>query len=81
MRIVTAAYARAHLPKLLDAASRGERITIARHKKPVTELGPSPEARRPVPILGGVKGIRVVDPRWAEPMTEQEIEAMLEDRY
>jgi antitoxin (DNA-binding transcriptional repressor) of toxin-antitoxin stability system len=81
MKIVTAAYARAHLPKLLDAASRGERITIARHKKPVAELGPSPEAQHPVPILGGVKGIRVLDPRWAEPMTEQQIEAMLEERY
>jgi antitoxin (DNA-binding transcriptional repressor) of toxin-antitoxin stability system len=81
MRIVSATYARAHLPKLLDAASRGERITIARHKKPIAELGPSPKAQRPMPILGGVKGIRIVDRRWAEPMTKQEIEAMLGDRY
>jgi len=79
--MVNAAYARAHLPKLLDAASRGERITIARHKKPVAELGPSPKAHRPLPILGGVKGIKILDPRWADPMTEQEVEAMLEERY
>ncbi len=81
MKSVTAAYARAHLPKLLDAASSGEAITITRHKKPVAQLGPSPQAQRPVPILGGVKGIRVIDPHWADPMTEQEIEEMLEDRY
>lgn len=81
MKFVSAAYARAHLPELLDAASRGQRITIARHKKPVAELGPSPEAERRAPILGGVKGIKILDPRWAEPMTEQEIEAMLEDHY
>ena len=81
MKMVSAAFARAHLPKLLDAASRGERITIARHKKPVAELGPSRKAHRPAPILGGVKGIRVLDPRWADPMTEQEIEAILKERY
>jgi antitoxin (DNA-binding transcriptional repressor) of toxin-antitoxin stability system len=81
MKVVSAAYARAHLPKLLDAASRGERITIARHKKPIAELGPSPKAQRPMPILGGVKGIRILDPRWADPMTEQEIESMLKDHY
>ena len=81
MKVVSAAYARAHLPKLLDAASRGERITIARHKKPIAELGPSPKAQRPMPILGGVKGIRILDPRWADPMPEQEIESMLKDHY
>lgn len=81
MKTVTAAYARAHLPELLNAASRGERITIARHRKAVAELGPSPKAQRPVPILGGVKGIKILDPHWSDPMTEKEIAKMLEDRY
>jgi len=81
MKTVTAAYARAHLPELLDAASQGERITIARHRKPVAELGPSPEADPPKRVLGGVKGIKVFALDWADPMTEEEIEDMLEDRY
>lgn len=81
VKTVTAAYARAHLTKLLDAASRGERTTIARHRRPVAELGPSRQGRRPVPVLGSVKGIKIFDPHWADAMTEKEIEEMLEDRY
>jgi len=81
VKTVTAAYARAHLPELLNAASQGERITIARHRKPVAELGPSREAHPPTRVLGGVKGIKVFDRHWADPMTEEEIAKMLKDRY
>jgi hypothetical protein len=34
-----------------------------------------------VPVLGGVKGIKILDSQWAKAMPEEEIEAMLDDRY
>lgn len=41
--------AKTHLAALLDRVSRGERITITRHGKPVAQLVPvQPEAERDV---------------------------------
>lgn len=74
MKTVTAAYARAHLPELLEYVSKGNRVTIERHRKPVAEIGPSPAAERPVPKFGTLKGkAQIVDPRAFDPLTEEEL--------
>jgi prevent-host-death family protein len=45
MTTVTAYEAKTHLPRLLRAVERGERIVITRHGKPVAELVPFVEHR------------------------------------
>jgi antitoxin (DNA-binding transcriptional repressor) of toxin-antitoxin stability system len=76
------AFAKAHLPELVERASKGERITIVRYKKPVAELGPSSEAHKRKPKFGTLKGkAYLIDPRALEPMTDEEVDAFLEGRY
>lgn len=81
MKTVTAAYARAHLPELLDYVSRGNRVTIERHRKPIAEIGPSPAAERPAPKFGTGKGkVKLVDPQAFDPMTDEQVDALLAGR-
>jgi antitoxin (DNA-binding transcriptional repressor) of toxin-antitoxin stability system len=82
MKTTTMAYAKAHLPKLIERVARGERITIMRYKKPVAELGPSAAAERPKPKFGTGKGkITLIDLRAFDPMTDVEVDAFIEGRY
>lgn len=47
MKTVSVAEAKAHLPKLLQAAEAGEQVVITRHGKPVAEVAPvRDDARR-----------------------------------
>jgi antitoxin (DNA-binding transcriptional repressor) of toxin-antitoxin stability system len=81
MKTVTAAYARAHLPELLDFASKGGRVTIERHRKPIAEIGPSPAAEKPVPKFGTGKGkVKLIDPHAFDPMTDEQVNAFIEGR-
>jgi prevent-host-death family protein len=82
MRVVSAAYAKANLPELLDSVEKGDSITIARYNKPVADLVPSQKAVRPAPRFGTGKGkVKILDPNWARPMTEEEVDAFIEGRY
>jgi antitoxin (DNA-binding transcriptional repressor) of toxin-antitoxin stability system len=82
MRTATMAYAKAHLPELVERVSRGERITIMRYKKPVAELGPSPVAEKPKPKFGTLKGkVILYDPNAFKPMTDGEVDALIDGRY
>lgn len=78
---VTAAYAKANLPELLRAVERGETVTISRYRKPIALLTSAPQSERRIPRIGTVDGIKILDPNWAAPMTEREIDKMLKDRY
>ncbi len=81
---VSAAYAKANLPKLLKEASKGKSTIVVRYKKPVAMIVPAPDAKpeKPVRRMGTGKGrIRILDPHWADPMTDEEVDAMLEGRY
>ena len=80
--VVSAAYAKANLPELLQAVSRGERITISRYNKPVADMVPSKQAVKPAPKFGTGKGkIKILDPNWAAPMTDEEVDAFLAGKY
>ena len=78
---VTASYAKAKLPELLKAVERGQTITICRYNKPVAELAPVKPVRKPRKF-GTLKGkVKIIDPNWAAPMTDEEVDAFLEGRY
>ncbi len=47
MKTVGAYEAKTHLPRLLDEVEAGEIITITKHGRPVAQLVPPPDARRP----------------------------------
>lgn len=79
---VTAAFAKANLPKLLKAVERGESITISRYHRTVAVLNPAPDAPKPKRKLGTLRGkIKIPDPNWAAPMTDEEAEEFIEGRY
>ncbi|MGB9032618.1 MAG: type II toxin-antitoxin system prevent-host-death family antitoxin [Acidobacteriaceae bacterium] len=83
-KTISAAQARARLPQLLDDVEKGKSIVISRYNKPVALISPLPaaEAQKPVRRMGTGKGrVRIIDPHWADPMTDEEVDAMLEGRY
>lgn len=66
--------AKTHLSKLIERASRGEEVIIARAGKPVarlTALEPVEHGRR----FGAMKGKATVDDRFFEPLPEDELAA------
>jgi antitoxin (DNA-binding transcriptional repressor) of toxin-antitoxin stability system len=72
---VSVAEAKNRLPALIKRAESGERVTICRRGKPVAELVRSRvEAKKPK--LGTMRGkMKILDPDWWKPMTEEETEA------
>jgi prevent-host-death family protein len=80
--IVTAAWAKAHLPELLNEVEKGETIVISRYKKPVAVISPVVPAEKPKPKFGTGKGqVKLIDPHAFDPMTDEEVDALLEGRY
>jgi prevent-host-death family protein len=63
MKSVNIADAKAHLPELVDRASRGEQIVIARNGKPRARLVPLSHHARRVPGRGPAGGVPLVDAR------------------
>jgi antitoxin (DNA-binding transcriptional repressor) of toxin-antitoxin stability system len=78
---VSSAYAKTNFGELLKAVQSGAVVTIQRYKKPVAILSPPPRPERRRPQFGTVKGIKILDPNWAAPMTDDEVDEMLKDRY
>jgi antitoxin (DNA-binding transcriptional repressor) of toxin-antitoxin stability system len=84
LNIVSAAYAKANLPKLLRDAAKGKSVVVARYKKPIAMIvpAPAPESEKPVRRFGTGKGrVRIIDPHAFDPMTDEEVEAFVEGRY
>jgi prevent-host-death family protein len=72
MSTVTIHQAKTNLSKLIERASQGEEIIIARGSKPVAKLvplGPINGKRQP----GSWKGKFVLGPEFFEPMSESEL--------
>jgi antitoxin (DNA-binding transcriptional repressor) of toxin-antitoxin stability system len=81
-KTVSAAYAKANFPSLLKEAEAGKTIIVSRYKKPVAVIAPPPQAQDHRVKFGTGKGrVRIVDPHWADPMTDEEVEAFVEGRY
>jgi prevent-host-death family protein len=58
MTTVSAYEAKTHPPRLLRAAKRGETVIIARHGKPVAQLGPVEEPRRSEDIAAVIERMK-----------------------
>jgi prevent-host-death family protein len=72
MPTVTIHQAKTNLSKLIERASQGEEIIIARGSKPVARLVPVGAVkgkRQP----GSLKGKLVIGPEFFEPMSESEL--------
>ncbi len=74
--------ARKKLPKLIKAVERGELVTICRRGVPIADLVRTTPTTRKKPKFGTLRGkIKVLDPDWWKPMTDDEVEAFLGGRY
>ena len=78
---VSVAEAKNKLPKLIKAVEDGESVTIYRHGTPVVDLVRTTKALREKPKFGTLKGkVAALDPDWWKPMTDDEVDALVEDR-
>lgn len=78
---VSVADAKNKLPELIKAVEDGEPVTICRRGLPVVDMV---RTKKPAPRkikLGRLKGkIKVLDPDWWKPMTDDEVEDFLSGR-
>ena len=72
MPIVTIRQAKTNLVRLIERASRGEEIIIARGLKPVVRLVPVAEVKK-VRKPGSLKGKISIGPEFFEPLSEDEL--------
>lgn len=78
---VSVAEAKNKLPKLIKAVEDGERVTICRRGVPVADIVRTKAAPRKERVLGQRRGeIRIIDPDWWKPMTDEEVDDFLEGR-
>jgi len=82
MENVKTTYAKAHFQELLARVARGERITICRYNTPVADLVPSRPQEKPKPKFGTGKGkVKIFDPHWLDPMSDEEADAFVMGHY
>jgi prevent-host-death family protein len=78
---VSVADAKNKLPELIKAVEGGESVTICRRGVPVVDMVRTKEPARKARRLGSLRGkVRVFDPEWWKPMTDDEVEAFIEGR-
>jgi prevent-host-death family protein len=78
---VSVAEAKNTLPKLIKAVEEGESVTIYRHGTPVVDIVRTTKADPKKPKFGTLKGkVTVLEPDWWKPMTDDEVEALLDGR-
>ena len=74
---VNVADAKNKLPELIKAVEDGETVTICRRGVPVVDIV---RTKTPVPkkrVFGGMKDkIKIHDPNWWKPMSDEEIEEL-----
>ena len=79
---VSVADAKNKLPELIKAVEKGEPVTICRRGVPVVDIVRTRKPGRKVRKLGTMKGkIKIIDPDWWKPMTDEEVEDFISGRY
>jgi antitoxin (DNA-binding transcriptional repressor) of toxin-antitoxin stability system len=79
---VSVAEAKNKLPELLKAVEAGKPVTICRRGHPVVDMVRSKEPAANKPRLGTLRGkIKINDPDWWKPMTDEEADNFVEGRY
>lgn len=78
---VSVAEAKNTLPKLIKAVEDGESVTIYRHGVPVVDIIRTTKTDAKKPQFGTLKGkVSPIDPDWWKPMTDTDMEALLDGR-
>ena len=78
---VSVAEAKNKLTALIKAAENGETVTICRRGEPAADLIRSAAKLRKKPKLGTMRDkIKIHDPDWWKPMTDEEAETFIEGR-
>ena len=78
---VSVAEAMNQLPRLIRAVEDGESVTICRDGTPVVDIMRTSRARTEKPKFGTMKDrVRVLDPDWWKPMTDDEVDALFHGR-
>lgn len=78
---VSVAEAKNTLPKLIKAVEDGESVTIYRRGTPVVDIVRTTKAHPERPEFGTLKGkIRALDPDWWKPMTDEDVDALVDGR-
>jgi prevent-host-death family protein len=79
---VSVADAKNKLTELIKAVENGEPVTICRRGVPVVDLVRTEKSDRRKRPLGMLKGkIKINDPDWWKPMTDEEVDDFLAGRY
>jgi len=79
---VNVAEAKNKLPELIKAVEDGESVTICRRGAPVADLVRTATAGEGKRKFGTLKGkIIEIDPDWWKPMTDEEVDDLMEGRY
>jgi antitoxin (DNA-binding transcriptional repressor) of toxin-antitoxin stability system len=78
---VSVAVAKNELTKLIKAVENGEKVTICRRGVPTVDIVRTTVPTGRAPKFGTMRDkIIIHDPDWARPMTDEEVDAMLEER-
>jgi len=78
---VSVSEAKNTLPKLIKAVEDGESVTIYRHGTPVVDIVRTTKADPQKPKFGTLKDkVTALDPEWWKPMTDADVEALLDGR-
>jgi prevent-host-death family protein len=78
---VSVAEAKNKLPELIRAVEDGEPVTICRRGVPIVDIVRTKEPTGRKRKFGTMKGkIKVIDPDWWKPMTDEEVDDFIEGR-
>jgi len=78
---VSVADAKNNLPELIKAVENGKPVTICRRGVPVVDIVRTKKPAQKKRMLGTLRGkIKVLDPNWWKPMTDDEMENFLAGR-
>ena len=78
---VSVADAKNKLPELIKAVEDGQKVTICRRGRPIVDIVRTEQPARKKRVLGTLKGrIKIVDPDWWKPMSDEEAEDLLAGR-
>ena len=74
--------AKNRLPELINAVEQGEPVTICRRGVPVVDIVRTKKSTGKKRQLGTLRGqIKIHDPKWWKPMTDEEVNDFIEGRY
>ena len=69
------------LPELIKAVEDGKSVTICRRGVPVVDIVRTQKSKREKPRFGTLRGkIKILDPDWWKPMTDEEVDDFIEGR-